>query len=409
VNAPSCRFCAARLNLTFCDLGLSPLANAFVRPADAHRGEVFYPLHAYVCEHCLLVQLEEFESPERIFGDYVYFSSYSESWLEHCRRYAEDMREALELKPSSLVIEVASNDGYLLKFFREAGIPVLGIEPARNVAAAAEQNGVPTLREFFGSALATRLAEERRCADLLIVNNVMAHVPDVNDFAAGLSRVLKPSGVLTIEAPHLLRLIEECQFDTIYHEHFSYFSFATAQRILARHGMLVHDVQELPTHGGSLRIHASPVRAQRVVNPRVPALIERERSAGLDRPETYVAFAGRAAEAKRRLLRFMIDAREAGKVIAGYGAPAKGNTLLNYCGIRTDLLDYTVDRSPHKQGLLLPGTRIPVYAPERIRETKPDYVLVLPWNLKDEICAQLSYIGEWGGKFVLPIPEVEIL
>jgi SAM-dependent methyltransferase len=409
VSAGSCRFCAAPLRLTFCDLGMSPLANAFVKPADANAGEFFYPLHAFVCEKCFLVQLEQFETPERMFGEYVYFSSYSDAWLDHCRRFAEAMRAKLGLGAGSLVIEVASNDGYLLQFFSEAGVPVLGIEPARNVAAAAERKGIPTLIEFFGRGLAARLAAEGRRADLLIANNVMAHVPDLNDFVAGMCQALKPEGVLTAEFPHLLRLIEEHQFDTIYHEHFSYFSFATAQRVLAQHELVIHDVEQLPTHGGSLRIHASPAEAGRVASPAVSALLNEERSAGLDRPETYAAFSVQVQQTKRALLSFMIEARNAGKHIAGYGAPAKGNTLLNHCGIRTDFLDYTVDRSPHKQGLLLPGTRIPVFAPNKILETRPDYVLVLPWNLKDEICEQMSAIRGWGGKFVLPIPEVVII
>lgn len=409
MNMRSCRFCAAPLRLTFCDLGMSPLSNAFVKPEEAHRGEIFYPLHAFVCERCFLVQLEEFEPPERIFGDYVYFSSYSDSWLDHCRHYAETMRAALGLGVQSLVIEVASNDGYLLQFFQKAGIPVLGIEPARNVAAAAERKGIPTLCEFFGSGLAARLAEEGRRADLVVANNVMAHVPDLNDFVAGLRQVLKPPGVLTVEVPHLLRLIEEHQFDTIYHEHFSYFSFATAMRVLTHHGLAVHDVEELPTHGGSLRMHASPVEARRAPSARVAALLDEERRANLDVPETYGSFSERVKQVKRRLLEFLVDARNAGKRIAGYGAPAKGNTLLNYCGIRTDFLDYTVDRSPHKQGLLLPGSRIPVFKPEKIFETRPDYVLILPWNLKAEICEQMSGIHDWGGRFILPIPEVTVV
>jgi len=404
----ACRFCAAPLELTFCDLGMSPLSNAFVKPAEAHRSETFYPLHAYVCERCFLVQIEQFETPEHIFGDYVYFSSYSDSWLGHCRRYAESMRAALGLGPQSLVIEIASNDGYLLQFFKEAGIPVLGIEPARNVAAAAQGKGIPTLLEFFGAALASRLAREGG-ADLVVANNVMAHVPDLNDFAAGLRHVLKPGGVLTVEVPHLLRLIEGHQFDTIYHEHFSYFSFTTAQRVLARHGLAVHEVEQLPTHGGSLRIHAGPADAGRTAAPAVEALLAEERRAGLGGREIYASFSEKAKHSKRALLKFMIEAKNAGKHIAGYGAPAKGNTLLNYCGIRTDLLDYTVDRSPHKQGLLLPGTRIPVFGPEKIMETRPDYVLILPWNLKDEICGQMAGIRDWGGRFVVPIPEVTVI
>jgi SAM-dependent methyltransferase len=405
----ACRLCAAPLEVTFCDLGMSPLSNAFVKPSEAHRGETFYPLHAWVCGRCFLVQLQEFEAPERIFGDYVYFSSYSDSWLDHSRRYADAMRARLALGADSLVIEVASNDGYLLQYFKQAGVPVLGIEPARNVAAVAEQKGIPTLPEFFGRALAARLAREGRCADLVVANNVMAHVPDLNDFVAGLCLALKPSGVLTIEVPHLLKLIEERQFDTIYHEHFSYFSFGTACRALERHGLAVHDVELLPTHGGSLRVHAAPAKAGRAAGPTVNAVLAAERAARLDALETYGSFSEEVKRSKRALLEFLIGVKRAGKRVAGYGAPAKGNTLLNYCGIRADLLDYTVDRSPHKQGLLLPGTRIPVYAPEKIAETRPDYVLILPWNLRDEICEQMRGIREWGGRFVLPVPRVEVL
>ena len=404
-----CRFCASPLSLTFCDLGMSPLSNAFVKPAEAHCSESFYPLHAYVCEKCFLVQLDKFETPENIFRDYVYFSSYSDSWLDHCRQYAEEMRAAVRLGPQSLVIEVASNDGYLLQFFRQANIPVLGIEPACNVAAAAVQKGIPTLSEFFGKALAQRLAADGHRADLVVANNVMAHVPELNDFVSGFREVLKPEGVLTLEFPHLLQLIEQHQFDTIYHEHFSYFSFTTAYGVLARHGLAVHDVKQIPTHGGSLRIHASPARAGRAASPRVAELLSHERCAGLDRAETYCSFSESVKKAKRALLTFLIEAKDSEKQVVGYGAPAKGNTLLNYCGIRTDLLDYTVDRSPHKQGLLLPGTRIPVFDPAKITETKPDYVLILPWNLKQEICDQMANIRSWGGKFVLPIPKVTVL
>ena len=370
---------------------------------------MFYPLHAFVCESCFLVQLEQFETPEHIFRDYAYFSSYSDSWLDHCRRYAESMRAALGLGARSLVIEVASNDGYLLQFFRNAGIPVLGIEPARNIAATAVQKGIPTLNEFFSSALATLLAARGERADLIVANNVMAHVPDLNDFVAGLREALKPDGVLTVEVPHLLRLIQQNQFDTIYHEHFSYFSFATASRVLARHGLEVHDVEQLSTHGGSLRIHASLSGSRHTASPAVNALRAEERDAGLGDSKIYELFSEKVKRTKRALLAFLVEAKSAGKRIAGYGAPAKGNTLLNYCGVRTDFLDYTVDRSPHKQGLLLPGTRIPVFEPARIMATRPDYLLILPWNLKDEICNQMSGIREWGGKFILPIPQVTVI
>jgi SAM-dependent methyltransferase len=409
MSTQTCRFCKAPLRLSFCDLGTSPLSNAFVKPSEAHRAEAFYPLHAFVCEQCFLVQLEQFETPEQVFKDYVYFSSYSESWLEHCRRYAQTMQAALGLGPKSLVIEVASNDGYLLQYFKQGGVPVLGIEPAANVAAVAEKKGIASISEFFGAALAERLVAQGRSADLVVGNNVLAHVPDLNDFVSGLCRVLKPDGVLTLEFPHLLRLMQGNQFDTIYHEHLSYFSFTTAGRILAQHGLAVHDVEELSTHGGSLRLHASRAQTKRAAKPAVAQLMEIERRARLDDPQTYLSFSEKVKQTKRALLKFLVEAKASGKRIAGYGAPAKGNTLLNYCGIRGDFLDYTVDRSPHKQGLLLPGTRIPVFGPEKIMETRPDYVLILPWNLKDEICEQMSGIRKWGGRFVLPIPEVSVI
>jgi SAM-dependent methyltransferase len=400
----ACRFCDAPLASTFCDLGMSPLSNAFIKPANAHRMEPFYPLHAYVCTQCYLVQLEQFETPANIFSDYAYFSSYSDTWLAHAREFAAKAAAEFGLNAQSLVIEAASNDGYLLQYFRQAGIPVLGIEPAQNVAAAAVEKGIPTVTEFLGAASAAKLVAGGRRADLLIGNNVFAHVPDLNDFAAGLHTLLKPAGVLALEFPHLLQLMQNNQFDTIYHEHFSYFSFATAVRVLARHALSVFDVEELPTHGGSLRVYASRDTGRRVA-PRVQQLLHVEKAAKLDEAATYAAFADRVKSTKRALLRFLLSAKDQGKSIVGYGAPAKANTLLNYCGIRTDIIEFTVDRSPHKQGLLLPGTRIPVVAPDLIFERKPDYVLVLPWNLKDEIIEQMAGIRDWGGEFVVPMPR----
>lgn len=405
-----CRFCGTALSISFADLGMSPLSNTYLREDQLHRMEPFYPLHAWVCESCHLVQLEEFESPDRIFSDYAYFSSYSDSWLDHARRYADAMVERFNFDRSSFVVEIASNDGYLLQHFHRHGIPVLGVEPAANVAAEAERKGIPTLVKFFGAATASSLASSGRQADLLIGNNVLAHVPALNDFVEGMRILLARDGIVTMEFPHLLRLMEQNQFDTIYHEHFSYFSFMTAERVFAAHRLTIFDVEEIPTHGGSLRIFARhadyvslPVRA------RVGELRGREQTAGLDRLETYTAFAERIKSTKRSLLRFLIDVRESGKRVAGYGAPAKGNTLLNYCGVRSDLLEYTVDRSPHKQGLFLPGTHIPIFAPEKIRETRPDYVLILPWNLKDEIIEQMADVLSWGGRFVIPIPEVKVI
>ncbi|HET9403864.1 MAG TPA: class I SAM-dependent methyltransferase, partial [Burkholderiales bacterium] len=402
----ACRSCGAALAHTFADLGMSPISNAFLKAEDLNRMEPFYPLHAYVCAECFLVQLEEFESPQKIFGDhYAYFSSYSDSWLDHARRYTEQMTARFGLGAQSRVIEIASNDGYLLQYFRQKGVPVLGIEPARNVAEAAVAKGIPTLAKFFGVATAAELVATGARADLLLGNNVLAHVPDLNDFVAGMKLVLKPDGVLTMEFPHLQHLIEQNQFDTIYHEHFSYFSFLAAERVFARHGLQLFDVEELPTHGGSLRIYGRHAGQAGAPGERVRALAARERALKFEHLDTYRAYAGRVRETKRRLLEFLISARRAGKTVVGYGAPAKGHTLLNYCGIRGDFIDFTVDRSPHKQNTFLPGTHIPVYAPERIDEVRPDYVLILPWNLRDEIVKQMAHIRSWGGKFVVPIPE----
>jgi hypothetical protein len=405
-----CRFCGAPLSAVFVDLGASPLANSYLEPEDLGKAEAFYPLRVYVCGYCLLVQLPEEERPEAIFSDYAYFSSYSDSWLRHAKAYAEAMIERFGIGAGAQVIEIASNDGYLLRWFKEKGIPVLGVEPAGNVTAAAEAAGIPTLVRFFGEGTARALVAEGVRADLLVGNNVLAHVPGLNDFVAGLKILLAPAGVLTMEFPHLLRLMAEDQFDTIYHEHYSYFSFATVRKVFAAHGLTLFDVEELPTHGGSLRIYARhDGDASKPVGERVADLLAREGAAGLGNLETYRSFGERVQRVKRGLLRFLIDSKEAGKSIAGYGAPAKGNTLLNYCGIRTDFLDYTVDRSPHKQGRYLPGVRIPIHGPDRLRETRPDYVLILPWNLKEEIVEQMSDVRSWGGRFVVAIPEVEIL
>lgn len=404
----SCRFCDRPLELTFVDLGASPLANAYLDASDLDRPETVYPLHARVCEGCWLVQLPSLAAPETLFADYAYFSSYSDTWLAHCERFAEAAIERFELGPGSRVVEVASNDGCLLACFRRRGIEVLGVEPAANVAAAAREAGVPTVAEFFGREVAERLAAEHGPADLLAGNNVFAHVPDLNDFTAGLAALLAPRGVLSLEFPHLLRLIEGRQFDTVYHEHFSYFSLATAGAVLAAHGLEVFDVEELATHGGSLRVLARHANGDEGASERVAALLARERQAGLETPEPYRAFADEVRGLKRRLLRFLIDARERGRTVVGYGAPAKGNTLLNYCGVGPDLLPFTVDRSPHKQGRFLPGTRIPIHPPERIAETRPEYVLILPWNLRAEITEQMAGIREWGGRFVVAVPEVEV-
>jgi hypothetical protein len=404
-----CRFCGTSLEHIFVDLGLSPLCESYVAKDQLNDMEPFYPLKAYVCESCFLVQVPTHVSGEHIFSHYAYFSSYSDSWLEHCRNYTEMMAKRLGLNHDSQVVEVASNDGYLLQYFVARGIPSLGIEPAANVAEAAVGKGVPTLVRFFGEETARDLVADGIRADLLTGNNVLAHVPDLNDFVKGLKLLLNEEGVITIEFPHLMRLIEGNQFDTIYQEHYCYFSFIAVQQVFAAHGLTIFDVEELPTHGGSLRIYAQHAedRAKPVLSS-VTELREREIAAGYTRLETYRSFAERVSETKRRLLEFLIDAKREGKSIAGYGAPGKGNTLLNYCGIRQDFVDYTVDRNPMKQGRFLPGTRIPVFSPEKIAETRPDYILILPWNLKDEVMRQLAFVREWGAKFVVPIPQLTI-
>jgi len=404
-----CRHCGAPLTRTFVDLGMSPLCESYLDADQLDEMEPFYPLRVYVCDQCLLVQLQEYVSPETIFREYAYFSSYSDSWVDHARIYTDRIIERLQLNRDSCVVEVASNDGYLLQWFVARDIPVLGIEPAANVAQVAIRKGVPTLVKFFGRATARDLAAAGRHADLLIGNNVLAQVPDLNDFVAGLQVLLAPRGVVTVEFPHLMRLVAGNQFDTIYHEHFSYFSFLAAERVFAAHRLVVFDVEELETHGGSLRLYARHVEdSSKPVAPRVRELAAAEEAAGLRRPDYYAAFEERVKDTKHRLLEFLIQARRQGRTIVGYGAPGKGNTLLNYCGIRTDFLPYTVDKSPYKQGKFLPGTHIPVHAPEKIRETRPDYVLILPWNLKDEIIRQLACIREWGGQFVVPIPEPRV-
>jgi SAM-dependent methyltransferase len=391
------------------DLGPQPPSNRYLTAAQLDTMEPFFPLTVRVCTTCWLVQLPAYHSPEEIFGDYAYFSSYSESWLAHCRRYADEAVLRYSLDAGRRVVEVASNDGYLLQFFAQRGVPVLGVEPAANVAAVAQARGIPTLVKFFGAETAEALRAAGQSADLLIGNNVLAHVPDLNDFIAGLAILLKPGGTVTLEFPHLMRLFAGNQFDTIYHEHFCYFSFLAAETAIERHGLKVADVEELSTHGGSLRLHAGHRDEDRAPTPRVAELRERERAAGYRDLAVYRGFGERVAGVKRRLLSFLIEARETGRQVVGYGAPAKGNTLLNYCGIREDLLAYTVDRSPHKQGKFLPGTHIPVFAPDRIGQTRPDYVLVLPWNIQDEVMSQMAAIREWGGRFVVPIPEVHVV
>jgi SAM-dependent methyltransferase len=404
-----CRCCEAPLRHLVVDLGMSPLANRFLSAEQCQEMEPFYPLRVWMCAACGLVQLEEFETPDRIFTDYAYFSSYSDSWVRHARDYAEMAIARFGLGPESRVVEIASNDGYLLQHFVARSIPVLGIEPAANVADAARARGIPTVVEFFGTASARRLAAAGIAADLVVANNVLAHTPTLRDFVAGFRHVLKPGGTITLEFPHLERLLAENQFDTIYHEHFSYFSLTTVDRLFRDHGLAVVDVEELPTHGGSLRVYAQVAEAAPPRSARVDALLAREAAGGLTRPERLAAFGEQVQATKRDLLEFLIAARRAGRRVAGYGAPGKSTTLLNYCGIRTDFLEYTVDRSPVKQGRFLPGTHIPIHPPEHLARTQPDYVLILPWNLRDEIVESVGWIRDWGGQFVVPIPEVKVV
>ena len=409
MSGSHCRSCGTPLEHTFVDLGMSPLANSYIKSEQLNRMEPFYPLHVYVCEKCLLVQLEQFSTPHDIFSDYAYFSSFSDSWLAHAKAYVDMIVERFRLDQKTKVVEIASNDGYLLQNFVARGIPVLGVEPAANVAEVAKKKGINTKVAFFGEKTALDLTAEGWDADLIIGNNVLAHVPDLNDFVKGLKVMLKPTGLITMEFPHLLQLMEQNQFDTIYHEHFSYFSLLAVEQVFARHGMKLFDVEELPTHGGSLRIYACHDQdASKPLGTRVRELKSREEATGFGRLDHYLSFGPQVEATKRKLLSFLIFARQEGKRVVGYGAPAKGNTLLNYCGVRTDLIDYTVDRSPHKQGHFLPGVHIPIHAPDQIRQTRPDYVLILPWNLREEVMQQMAFIRDWGGKFVVPIPEVTV-
>jgi 2-polyprenyl-3-methyl-5-hydroxy-6-metoxy-1,4-benzoquinol methylase len=409
IEHPPCRFCGTGLRHTLVNLGMSPLCESFVSLDRINQMEAFYPLHVRVCESCFLVQLEAYVSPEEIFREYAYFSSYADSWLAQCKAYTDLVIDRFGLNQTSQVIELASNDGYLLQYFIEQNIPVLGVEPATNIAKVAIEKGIPTLNEFFGQECARQLVEQGKQADLIAANNVLAHVPELNDFVAGIKILLKPQGVFTGEIQHLMKLMAENQFDTIYHEHFCYHTFTTLEKIFAAHGMILFDVEELPTHGGSLRIYACHAEnSSQPISDRAIALRKGEQAAGFGSIERYTNFDEQVRETKRKLLDFLIAAKREGKTVVGYGAPGKGNTLLNYCGIRTDFLDYTVDRNPYKHGKFLPGTHIPIYPTSKIQETKPDYVLILPWNFKDEIMTQMSAIRDWGGKFVVPIPELTV-
>ncbi len=405
----TCRICAKPLKHSFADLGMSPLCESFLPADKLDEMEPFFPLHAYVCDDCFLVQLKEYVSPSHIFTEYAYFSSYSTSWVAHAKSYCEMIKHRLGLGPDSLAVELASNDGYLLQHFIALGVPVLGIEPAANVAKAAIDKGVPTRVEFFGETYAQTLAGEGMMADLIIGNNVLAQVPDVNDFVAGIAQLLKPEGVVTLEFPHIERLMAENQFDTIYHEHFSYFSLGTIEKLAARHRLKVFDVEELPTHGGSIRVYLAHATSTRPLTNRVAGVLGREVARGLRSVDTYTKFDANVRQTKRRLLSFLISAKNAGKRICGYGAPGKGNTLLNYCGIGTDFIDFTVDRNPYKHGRFTPGMHIPIRPVEAIEAARPDYILILPWNLKTEIISQMRFVKDWGAKFIVPIPEVTVI
>ncbi len=408
-EAGCCRLCGAALTHSFVDLGMSPPCESFLTPDKVDAMEEYFPLHAMVCDRCFLVQLKEYVSPRDIFTEYAYFSSYSVSWVAHAKAYCEMIAERLRLGSDSLVVELASNDGYLLQHFKPLGVPVLGIEPAANVAAVAIAQGVPTRVDFFGVRLAETLADEGLGADLIVGNNVLAQVPDLNDFVAGMARLLKPEGVVTLEFPHLQRLMAENQFDTIYHEHFSYFSLTTIEIMAARHGLRIIDVDELPTHGGSLRVYLAHAASARPAAAAVAEVLAREEDFGLRRIESYRDFSARVHATKRNILALLIRLKNEGRSICGYGAPGKGNTLLNYCGIGTDFLDFTVDRNPYKHGRFTPGMRIPILPVDAIERARPDYIFILPWNLKAEILRQMRHVEAWGGKFIVPIPDVAVI
>ena len=405
-----CNLCSTPLEHVAVDLGMSPLVSSYIRPDETQQPERFYPLRVFVCRSCLLVQLPPAQTPEELFSDYPYFSSYSSSWLRHAKGYVDSMMARFHYGSDSQVIEIASNDGYLLQYFKALNVPVRGIEPAANVAKVAQASGIPTTVAFFGAETARRVARDTGQADLIVGNNVLAHVPDLNDFVGGLKLLLKPGGVITMEFPHVLRLMESNQFDTIFHEHFSYLSLLTVRALFVKHQLAIFDCEELGTHGGSLRIFACHnENMAHSVAPGVARVLAEETRAGLDDADSYSSLGEKARLVKQRLLTFLIQAKTEGRSVVGYGAPGKGSVLLNYCGIRTDFLDYTVDRSPHKQGLLMPGVHVPIEHPDRIRETRPDYVLILPWNLRDEIVEQMTFIKDWGGRFIVPIPTVEVV
>lgn len=408
MNATRCRGCGAQLDTTFADLGTAPLSNAYLEAGDLERAERYFPLHARICRRCFLVQVGVYESPEAIFSQYAYFSSYSEAWLEHARRFAEAAIGRLQLTAQNLVCEVASNDGYLLQFFVERGIGVLGVEPAANVAQVAREKGIRTEVRFFGKASARELRERYGPADLLVANNVIAHVPDLHDFVAGFAVMLAEDGLASVEFPHLLNLIEQTQFDTIYHEHFSYLSLLSLEPVLAAHGLRVVDVERIATHGGSLRVWIALAASRVAVAPCVEEVRTLERVGGLDDLQTYAGFAPAVLRVKRGFLGFLLEAQARGELVAAYGAAAKGNTLLNYCGVKADLVAFVADRNPHKQGRYMPGSRIPIVTPQTLLDARPRYVVILPWNLRDEVIEQLAAVRRWGGSFVVAVPELQV-
>jgi SAM-dependent methyltransferase len=392
------------------DLGKTPLANSFLSESDLQKDEQFFPLEVYVCNECYLVQLKQFKTPNEIFSEYAYFSSYSSSFLKHVENYVEMILKRFNFNKSSLVVELASNDGYLLQYFKKKQIPVLGIEPAENVAKSAIKNSIPTIIDFFSEGLATNLKNDGKQTDLIIANNVLAHVPELNKFVKGIKILLKDNGIATIEFPHLLNLIEKNQFDTIYHEHFSYFSLFTAMKVFSYHNLEVFDVEEIPTHGGSLRLYVKHTTNNHLsVTSNVKMILDKEHRYGLDDIITYKNFSNRVIEVKEKLYEFLLASKKSGKKVVGYGAPAKGNTLLNFCKIDQSMLPYTVDKSVYKQGLYLPGTHIPIMSLEEIKKSKPKYLLILPWNLQEEIVTEMSFIREWGGKFIIPIPKIQVI
>ncbi len=408
-QSSKCRFCSAPLEQVVVDLGMSPLCQTQIKPTDINKFENFYPLRIFVCTQCFLVQLDEYVTPRDIFSEYAYFSSYSDSWVEHARLYCEKMIVETKMSSESLVMEIASNDGYLLQHFLQSGFRVLGIEPAANVAQSAIEKGIKTEIQFLGERTAQAIVKNHGQASLVVGNNVLAHVPDINDFVKGIKILLQPDGIVTMEFPHLMQLMTLNQFDTIYHEHFSYLSWHSVQAIFSKHGLTLFNVEELDTHGGSLRIYGCHHSDRsKTITSAVDLLTRKEADWGVTDPKTYTKFTERVTRTKHALVKFLIEQKEKGKSIVGYGAPGKGNTLLNYCGIRTDFLDYTVDRNPYKQGTYTPGTRIPIFDPSKISQTQPDFVLILPWNLKAELSTQLDYVREWGGKLVFPIPELTI-